>query len=217
MNNPNRGAKAKLASLVSKRGFSVACSGEKEFSHTIDSLDPEVRSHAHHYAEMLSLPLEDLAITTSRLEFEQWLGRRVGSSIGGAYVFLATSSQHSVLINLPRIDRAKPRSVELVVAEELIHMRDYLDGDRRRHAKHGYDRIALKVAELTGASLDEIRSCLLPVKRRPFRYHYSCPKCGVTIARRKRGTWSCGRCSPRFDRNLVLVLVRELGTEHARN
>jgi hypothetical protein len=103
----------------------------------------------------------------------------------------------------------------LVVAEELIHMRDHIDGDRRRHAKHGYDRIACRVSDLTGASLDEIRSCLLPPVRRPIRYHYACPRCGVVIGRRKRGIWSCGRCSSRFDRNLVLELVRELGTEHA--
>jgi predicted SprT family Zn-dependent metalloprotease len=215
MNQQKRNAKAKLVSLVVRRKPSIAQSDQIVCYPFVESSDLEVRSLVDLYSELLSLPLADLSVTTNRREFEHWLGRRVAASIGGAYVFLAKSNRHAILINLPRIDRAKPRSVELVVAEELIHMRDHLDGDRRRHAKHGYDRIALRVSDLTGATLEEIRSCLIPVKRRPIRYHYSCPKCGLTVARRKRGTWSCGRCSPRFQKELVLKLVRELGTEHA--
>jgi predicted SprT family Zn-dependent metalloprotease len=217
MNHPNRSAKAKLFSLVSWRELSTVHPDRIEIAASFESLDPNIRNLVNRYVEKLSLPLENLDITTDRREYERWLGRRIAPSIGGAYVYLSKSKRHAILINLPRIDSGKPRSLELVVAEELIHMRDYLDGDRRRHAKHGYDRIALKVAELTGATLDEIRSCLLPAKRRPLRYHYSCPNCGLTVARRKRGTWSCGRCSPQFERELVLKLVRELGTEHAEN
>src|SRR5262249_8859899 len=108
-----------------------------------------------------------------------------------------------------RIDRARPRSLEIVVAEELIHMRDRLDGDLRRHAKHGYDRIAHRVAAITGASLEEIRNCLVPVERRPFRYLYACPRCERTVRRRRRGVWSCGRCSRSFDPQLVLRLVND--------
>jgi hypothetical protein len=92
----------------------------------------------------------------------------------------------------------------------LIHMRDHLDGDHRRHAKHGYDRIAVRVARLTGATLDEVRSCLIPLERRPFRYLYACPRCGASVRRRRKGTWSCGLCSPRFDSRFVLQLVKEL-------
>jgi ribosomal protein L37AE/L43A len=103
----------------------------------------------------------------------------------------------------------------LVVVEELVHMRDFLDGDRRRHAKHGHDRIAVRVANLTGASLDEIRNCLIPASRRPVRYHYACPACGMTVGRRCRGIWSCGRCSNTFDWRFVLQLVHEVGTIHA--
>src|SRR5690606_15185454 len=127
-----------------------------------------------------------------------WLGRGFDTRIGGAYVYLPKSASHSVLINLERIDQAQPRAIEIVVCEELLHMRHRLDGDFRRHAKHGHDRVAIQVAELTGASMDEVRGALLPVERKPFRYRYECPTCKRSIFRRKRGTWSCGLCSPRF-------------------
>jgi ribosomal protein L37AE/L43A len=100
-----------------------------------------------------------------------------------------------------------PRSIEVVVAEELIHMRDRLDGDLRRHAKHGYDRIALRVAALTGATLEEIRAATKAPVRRPARFTYVCPACGVMVTRQRQGTWSCGRCAPRFDRRFVLQLA----------
>lgn len=181
---------------------------------TLESIDPEVKRHFKHYAGLLHLSLTDVLVTTERTEFETWLGRRVSASLGGAYVFLARMNRHVIVINLPRIDRSKPRAVELVVAEELIHMRDHIDGDHRRHAKHGYDRIALRVAGLTGASLAEIRDCLLPVKRRTLRYRYACPSCGTTFARRQRGIWSCGKCAPKFDHRFVLRLVEDMGTIH---
>ena len=44
-------------------------------------------------------------------------------------------------------------------------MRDRLDGDLRRHAKHGYDRIAHRVSALTGATLDEIRTSVRAADR----------------------------------------------------
>jgi predicted SprT family Zn-dependent metalloprotease len=162
------------------------------------------------YGELLDLPLDDLRVTTDRAEFAAWLGRRVSSAYGGAYVFLRHADIHAILINLQRIDTSSPRAIEVVVAEELVHMRDFLDGDRRRHAKHGYDRIAHRVAALTGASLEEIRSALVPVRRQPYRYVYACPSCNVRVPRKRRGTWSCARCAPAFDRRYLLRLVDEL-------
>jgi hypothetical protein len=159
------------------------------------------------YIALLDLPVDRLQVTTERAEFERWLGRRVRSSIGGAYAFSPRSGTHLILINLPRIDLSQPKALEVVVAEELLHMRDRLDGDLRRHAKHGYDRIADRVANLTGATLDEIRSALIPVRKRPPRYLYACPACGVRVPRRITGMWSCGRCSPRFDPRFLLVRV----------
>ena len=173
---------------------------------TFDVSDPETERLLRRYLVRLALPTDRLRVTTDRRTFERWLGRRVGSAVGGAYAFLPRTGEHPVLINLPRIDRSRPKALEIVVAEELVHMRDRLDGDRRRHAKHGYDRIADRVSALTGATPEEVRSCLLPVRRRPVRYLYACPACGRRVARRVRGTWSCGACSPVFDRRYVLRL-----------
>lgn len=175
--------------------------------------DGDTRRLLLEYVERFALAGEPLAVTTDRTTFQNWLGRRVDGGIGGAYVYDRRGGRHLVLINLPRIDRSRPRSVEIVVAEELMHMRDWIDGDRRRHAKHGYDRIAVRVADVTGASLDEVRSCLLPRERRPIRYVYRCPGCARTVERRRKGTWSCARCSPTFDRRYVLVLERDLGSD----
>jgi predicted SprT family Zn-dependent metalloprotease len=162
------------------------------------------------YVEKLSLPTSDLRVTTDRGVYGRWLSRRIPSSYGGAYCYLRRERIHAILINLERIDPSATRGVEIVVAEELIHMRDHLDGDHRRHAKHGHDRIARRVAALTGSTLEEVRSALIPVRRRPYRYIYACPSCGVRVPRKRRGTWSCARCSPRFDPRYVLRIVEEV-------
>jgi predicted SprT family Zn-dependent metalloprotease len=176
----------------------------------LDVQDQETLGLIRHYLAKLNLPEDRVRITTNKRVFEGWLGRRVSGSIGGAYVYLPRFAEHAVLINLPRIDRTRPKALEVVVAEELIHYRDALDGDRRRHRKHGYDRIAYRVAALTGATLEDVRSALLPAKRRPLRYVYECGSCRRRVLRRIRGTWSCGKCSPRFDRRYVLRLVTEI-------
>jgi hypothetical protein len=159
------------------------------------------------YIARLELPEERLRVTTERAEFERWLGRRVRASIGGAYAYLPRADEHLILINLPRIDRSRPRSLEVVVAEELVHMRDRLDGDLRRHARHGYDRIAHRVAALTGATLEEVRAALLPVTRRPGKFLYVCAACGLQVRRRTTGRWSCGRCARAFDPRFLLRLA----------
>jgi hypothetical protein len=166
----------------------------------------ETRELLERYVALLGLPTDRLRVTTERRVFERWLGRRLRGSIGGAYTFAPASGDHLILINLPRIDQSRPRSLEVVVAEELLHMRDRLDGDLRRHAKHGHDRIAHRLSALTGATLDEIRASVLPPARRPARYVYGCPSCGVQVPRHRQGTWSCGRCAPRFDPNFLLQL-----------
>ena len=168
---------------------------------------PETQQHLERYIKLLDLPTDRLRVTTERRVFEGWLGRRVRSSIGGAYTFDPRTGEHLILINLVRIDSSLPRSIEVVVAEELVHMRDRLDGDLRRHAKHGYDRIAYRVAELSGATLKEIRAATIAPVRRPARFTYACPGCGATVPRRRKGTWSCGRCAPRFDKRFILRLV----------
>lgn len=173
----------------------------------LDTDDAETIALVETYVRRLDLPTDHLRLTTDRATFARWLGRPVRAAWGGAYVYLPRQRAHAVLINLPRIDRSQPKALEVVVAEELMHMRDRLDGDLRRHAKHGYDRIALRVAELTGASLEEIRSCLHPPKQRPLRYLYACPACGMTVRRRRQGNWSCGRCSRKYDPRFRLQLI----------
>ena len=182
----------------------------------LDLDDPETLRLLRHYLLVLDLPTDRLKVTTNRRIFADWLGRRVDAAIGGAYAFLPRSGEHAVLINLERIDRSRERALEVVVAEELVHMRDRLDGDLRRHAKHGHDRIAARVADLTGASLDEVRSALLPPVRRRLRYLYQCPTCEALVPRRVRGTWSCGRCARRFDPRHVLRLVEDRGPASRR-
>jgi hypothetical protein len=172
--------------------------------------DPVTKALLEHWFARLNLNGHATRATDDRALFQRWLGRRMSAQIGGGYVYLPREKTHLILINLPRIDLSKPKALEIVVAEETLHMRDWIDGDRRRHAKHGYDRIALRVAELTGASLDEVRSCLVPTTRRPFKYEYACPKCGAVVRRRLKGVWSCRRCAPKFDRNCVFQLVREI-------
>ena len=173
--------------------------------------DAEVMPLVERYIERLALPTDRLRLTDGRLVFAEWIGRSVPSAYGGAYSHDRRQNLHSVLINVARIDRSKPRALEIVVCEELMHMRDALDGDHRRHSHHGHDRIAHRVASLTGASLAEIRTCLIPIRRQPLRYRYRCPGCGAEIARRRRGTWSCARCSPSFDRRFVLQLIADDG------
>lgn len=173
---------------------------------------PDIRAHVLRYAALLGIEHEPASVTTSKAQFEHWLGRRVASSLGGAYVYSRRLNRHLILVNVPRLNPDSPRAVELVVAEELIHLRDWSIGDRRRHARHGYDRIAHEVSRITGASLDEIRSVLLPPERRPFKWLYACPGCGITVRRRRKGIWSCARCSPGFDRRYVLKLVGEITT-----
>ena len=166
----------------------------------------ETQQLLERYVALLGLPVDQLRVTTERRVLEGWLGRRVRASIGGAYSYMPRTGEHLILINLARIDQSRPRSLEVVVAEELVHMRDRLDGDLRRHAKHGHDRIARRVAILTGATLEEIRAALLPTARRPPRYVYRCPHCGMSIPRQRTGMWSCGRCAPRFDARFILRL-----------
>lgn len=178
-----------------------------------EDVDLRVATVTERYRERLELPRERLRITTNQPTFERWLGRRLSSSVGGAYAYLPRRDEHVVLINLTRIDLRQANALDIVVAEELIHMRDRLDGDLRRHAKHGHDRIAYRVAALTGASLDEVRGCLHPPRRRPYRYLYACPGCGATIRRRRTGTWSCGHCAPRFDHRFVLQLKHVFDAE----
>jgi hypothetical protein len=175
--------------------------------------DQEIRGLTQRYAKLLGIEDEPMWVTASKSLFEEWIGRKIGSSLGGAYIYSRRRHKHLILINRPKLNPTLPIAAELVVAEELIHLRDWVIGDRRRHAKHGHDRIAHEVARLTGATLEEIRACLIPNRQLPFRWVYQCPGCGMLVKRKRRGTWSCARCSPRFDPRFVLRLVGEIDPE----
>lgn len=162
------------------------------------------------YGDIFDLLEHPLQFTTSRKIFGRWLGRRIPSSYGGAYVYLNHSSTHAILVNLDRIDHTRAKALEIVVAEELMHMRDWLDGDRRRHAKHGHDRIAMRVANVTGASIDDVRNALVPVKPRDYRYVYVCPNCGHQVPRKRRGNWACRPCYNATGRKHPLRLAAHL-------
>ena len=170
--------------------------------------DDRILPYLDHYISVLHLPTDHLWVTDNRQTYNEWVGRTVGGSIGGAYVYHPGRAKHLILINMKRIELTQPKALEIVVCEELLHMRHRMDGDRRRHAKHGYDRIAFQVSELTGASMEEVRNCLKPIKRRIPKYIYACPKCRMEVPRSRTGVWSCGRCSPTFDRRYQLTLVR---------
>lgn len=165
------------------------------------------------YGQLFDLLQHSLQFTTSRKVFGRWLGRRIPSSYGGAYVYLSHSSTHAILINLERIDHSRQKSLEIVIAEELMHMRDWLDGDRRRHAKHGHDRIAHRVAYITEASIEDVRNALIPVKPRQYRYVYACPNCGHQVPRKRRGKWACRPCHDATGRKHVLRLIAHLDTD----
>lgn len=180
---------------------------DSSLSTEFDQCDDRLVELVRGYCRRLDLPGDRLRVTTSRATYRSWIGRPIPSAYGGAYCVHPRTGAHLVLINLDRIDQVQPQAVEIVVAEELVHMRDRLDGDRRRHAHHGHDRIAHRVAALTGASLEEIRSALKPVAGRPVKHLYRCPGCGFTVGRRRKGVWSCARCSPTFDRRFQMRIV----------
>lgn len=163
-----------------------------------------------HYGDMFGLLLHPLQFTTSRRVFGRWLGRRIPSSYGGAYVYLNHSGKHAILVNLERIDHSREKSLEIVIAEELMHMRDWLDGDKRRHAKHGHDRIAYRVAHATGATIEDVRNALIPVQPRGYRYIYQCPNCGHTVPRKRTGKWACRPCYTATGRKHPLRIAAHL-------
>ncbi len=170
----------------------------------IEDCDPRVVALVQEYVDRLALPSENLSITTNRAVFASWLRRPVPFRIGGAYSMNPTTKAHRVFVHLERLDLTKPFALEVVVAEELIHMRDHLRGDFRRHSHHGFDRIAVEVERITGFTAEQQRSIFKPRPRRMFKHLYQCPRCAVIVPRRRRGIWSCALCSPRFSKRLIL-------------
>lgn len=193
----------------------------------------EILAHwLEHYWRELQLPareLSQLAITQERREFTHWTGKRLNFMALGCYCYLPApaATRRSLLSHLPGTSELKlvvpshrhlifiepdmqPRSIEVTMAHELIHLADRINGTPRRHRHHGYDSIAADEAAVTGYSLEELRRLLSEESqhrearrraRRPIRYLYECPHCGKEYPRTRRYSQavSCSSCDKSYN------------------
>ncbi|HZU65723.1 MAG TPA: hypothetical protein VFA09_00470 [Ktedonobacteraceae bacterium] len=201
---------------------------------------PSIERWLNHYWPRLQLPAQELsrlAITQDRQEFMRWTGKRLNIMALGCYCYLPAPSSRrarpgkltSPAPVLPGFSDAQqqrqarghrhlifiepdmqPKSIEVTVAHELIHLADRVNGTPRRHQHHGYDAIADDEAAVTGYSLEELRHLLheesarreqLRRQRRPIRYLYECPNCGKQYPRARRYSQavSCSSCDKRYN------------------
>lgn len=181
-----------------------------------------------HYGQKLQLPeheLRLLAITQDRQEFMHWTGKRLNFMTLGCYCYIP--SRPGRLQEEPSVHRhlifiepdMQPRSLEVTVAHELIHMADRVNGTPRRHRHHGYDSIALDEAAVTGYSLEDLRALLheesarreqMRRALRPIRYIYECPNCGKTYPRTRKYSQavSCSHCDRSYNPHFRLFLSK---------
>ncbi len=193
------------------------------------------------YWQKLHLPsheLSHLAITQDRHEFARWTGKRLNTMALGCYCYLPVplAARRARLAHLPTSSELRstsahrhlifiepdmqPRSIEVTIAHELIHLADRVNGTPRRHHHHGYDSIAADEAAITGYSLEVLRQLLSEESlhrekqrraRRPIRYHYECPICGKEYPRTRRYSQavSCSNCDKRYNPHFLLRLKTE--------
>jgi hypothetical protein len=132
---------------------------------------------------------------------------------------LAANFRHLIFIEPTLL----PASAEVTVAHELIHLRDRVQGQPRRHRCHGNDAIALDEALITGRDPEALRVQLREETERreaalraarPYRYLYICPECGKEYYRVRKYTrpTSCGKCDSRFNPTFELQLEAHLQT-----
>jgi hypothetical protein len=201
----------------------------------------------YHYWEKLHLPSQELAllaITQDRSEYIAWTGKRLNSMVLGCYCYVAApqTTMHYVG-HLPARQNSRsivpvetkpsqiathrhlifiepdmrPRSIEVTIAHELIHLTDRVNGTPRRHRHHGYDSIAQDEAAITGYDLEELRLLLhkessrregIRRERRPIRYMYECPNCGKKYPRTRRYSQavSCSNCDKHYNPCFRLML-----------
>lgn len=192
-----------------------------------------IRHWLFHYWEKLRLPAHELpllAITQDRQEYARWTGKRLNSMALGCYCYVpAPSVQMRMRKHLAPQEQVlhrhlifieptmQPKSIEVTVAHELIHLADRVHGTPRRHRHHGYDSIAADEAAITGYGLEELRSLLheeserleqLRRERRPIRYLYECPNCGKKYPRTRKYSQpvSCSSCDKRYNPHYRLLL-----------
>ena len=199
---------------------------------------PSIERWLTHYWQKLLLPAQELrrlAVTQDRQEFMRWTGKRLNTMVLGCYCYLPAPArsrsrrQGSLLQTLPGFNdtqqelparghrhlifiepEMQPKSIEVTVAHELIHLADRVNGTPRRHRHHGYDSIAADEAAITGYGLEELRHLLheesarrehMRRQRRPIRYLYECPNCGKQYPRARRYSQavSCSSCDKRYN------------------
>ena len=207
---------------------------------------PPIKDWLTYYWQKLNLPaheLSRLAITQDRREYMHWTGKRIQSMALGCYCYLPAprtslrrgSRKPSLTPALPVFEDSlqlhlpshrhlifiepdmQPKSIEVTVAHELIHLADRVNGTPRRHRHHGYDSIAADEAAITGYDLEELRRLLheestrregVRRARRPIRYLYECPNCGKQYPRTRRYSQavSCSNCDKNYNPRYRLVL-----------
>jgi predicted SprT family Zn-dependent metalloprotease len=188
-----------------------------------------------HYWQKLNLPAAELrllAITQDRAEYMRWTAKRLNTMTLGCYCYLPPAS-----LSLARLRRdpdlvalmlhrhlifiepdMQPKSIEVTIAHELIHLADRFNGTPRRHHHHGYDSIAADEAAITGYGLEELRALLHEESSRreqarralrPIRYLYQCPSCGKTYPRTRRYSQavSCSSCDKSYNPRFKLLLM----------
>lgn len=181
-----------------------------------------------HYWQKLQLPASELpclAVTQDRQEYVRWTGKRLHFMILGCYCYISAplsarsssvqpSHRHLVFIE----PDMQPKSLEVTIAHELIHLADRVNGTPRRHSHHGYDSIAADEAAITGYSLEDLRALLheesarreqMRRERRPIRYLYECPNCGKKYPRTRRYSQavSCSSCDKSYNPRFRLLLL----------
>jgi len=87
--------------------------------------------------------------------------------------------------------RALPAEIHNTLKHELIHAAGVL----------GHGPVFRREARRLGCDVHA-----QPMPRRPFRYVYACPACGIEVKTRKRVDYSCGKCSRRWDPRYRLYL-----------
>lgn len=187
-----------------------------------------------HYWQKLQLPAQELcllAITQDRQEYGLWTGKRLNTMTLGCYCYIpalpprqrkAGYEEHAKHRHVIFIEPdMQPKSIEVTIAHELIHLADRVNGTPRRHHHHGYDAIAADEAAITGYGLEELRLLLHEEsvrreqkrrERRPIRYLYECPSCGKTYPRTRRYSQSvsCGSCDKSYNPQHKLLLSQTM-------
>ena len=91
----------------------------------------------------------------------------------------------------------RPGELRATLLHEMLHLK----------LRRGHDAVFKAEASRLGVPLYAPG----PPLRRPYRYVYACPACGLRVLRRRKGNWSCGRCSGgRYDPRFRLRLVAHL-------